>query len=232
MPSIDLNCDLGESFGAYTIGMDAEILPYITSANIACGFHAGDPSVMQKSVLLCKKYGVQVGAHPGLPDLQGFGRRKMAISPAEAETDVMYQIGALKAFCEAAGALLHHVKPHGALYNMAAKDPALAAAICRAVQAAAPGAVLLALCLRTLQTGLRCPDALGCNICVGIFAALFLQCVINLGMNLQVLPVIGVTLPFFSAGGSSVVMMYLCIGIVLSVGMNTRRSKLDMQRII
>lgn len=145
MPSIDLNCDLGESFGAYTIGMDAEILPYITSANIACGFHAGDPSVMQKSVLLCKEYGVQVGAHPGLPDLQGFGRRKMAISPAEAETDVMYQIGALKAFCEAAGVPLHHVKPHGALYNMAAKDPALAAAICRAVQAAAPGAVLLAL---------------------------------------------------------------------------------------
>lgn len=100
------------------------------------------------------------------------------------------------------------------------------------VGAAAVLVVLLALCLRTLQTGLRCPDALGCNICVGIFAALFLQCVINLGMNLQVLPVIGVTLPFFSAGGSSVVMMYLCIGIVLSVGMNTRRSKLDMQRII
>ena len=98
--------------------------------------------------------------------------------------------------------------------------------------AAAVLVLLLALCLRTLQTGLRCPDALGCNICVGIFAALFLQCVINLGMNLQVLPVIGVTLPFFSAGGSSVVMMYLCIGIVLSVGMNTRRSKLDMQRII
>ena len=100
------------------------------------------------------------------------------------------------------------------------------------VGAAAVLVLLLALCLRTLQTGLRCPDALGCNICVGIFAALFLQCVINLGMNLQVLPVIGVTLPFFSAGGSSVVMMYLCVGIVLSVGMNTRRSKLDMQRII
>lgn len=113
MPSIDLNCDLGESFGAYTIGMDAEILPYVTSANIACGFHAGDPSVMQKSVLLCKKYGVQVGAHPGLPDLQGFGRRRMAISPAEAEADVMYQIGALKAFCDAAGVPLHRVKPHG-----------------------------------------------------------------------------------------------------------------------
>ena len=101
-----------------------------------------------------------------------------------------------------------------------------------AVLTPADPALLLALCLRTLQTGLRCPDALGCNICVGIFAALFMQCVINLGMNLQVLPVIGVTLPFFSAGGSSVVMMYLCIGIVLSVGMNTRRSKLDMQRIL
>ena len=100
------------------------------------------------------------------------------------------------------------------------------------VGAAAVLVLLLALCLRTLQTGLRGPDALGCNICGGIFAALFMQCVINLGMNLQVLPVIGVTLPFFSAGGSSVVMMYLCIGIVLSVGMNTRRSKLDMQRII
>lgn len=135
MPSIDLNCDLGESFGAYTIGMDAEILPYVTSANIACGFHAGDPSVMQKSVLLCKKYGVQVGAHPGLPDLQGFGRRRMAIFPAEAEADVMYQIGALKAFCDAAGVPLHHVKPHGALYNMAARDPVLgrrpSAALCR-----------------------------------------------------------------------------------------------------
>ena len=92
--------------------------------------------------------------------------------------------------------------------------------------------LLFALCLRTLRTGLQCPDALGCNICVGIFAALFLQCVINIGMNLQVLPVIGVTLPFFSAGGSSVVMMYLCVGIVLSVGMNTRRSKLEMQQIL
>ena len=100
------------------------------------------------------------------------------------------------------------------------------------VGAAAVLLLLFALCLRTLQTGLRCPDALGCNICVGIFAALFLQCTINLGMNLQVLPVIGVTLPFFSAGGSSVVMMYLCVGIVLSVGMNTRRSKLDAERIL
>ena len=167
MPSIDLNCDLGESFGAYTIGMDAEILPYVTSANIACGFHAGDPSVMQKSVLLCKKYGVQVGAHPGLPDLQGFGRRRMAISPAEAEADVMYQIGALKAFCDAAGVPLHHVKPHGALYNMAAKDPVLAAAICRAVQAAAPGAVLLALSGSEM---VKAANAIGLPVASEVFA--------------------------------------------------------------
>ena len=167
MPSIDLNCDLGESFGAYTIGMDAEILPYVTSANIACGFHAGDPSVMQKSVLLCKKYGVQVGAHPGLPDLQGFGRRRMAISPAEAEADVMYQIGALKAFCDAAGIPLHHVKPHGALYNMAARDPVLAAAICRAVQAAAPGAVLLALSGSEM---VKAANAIGLPVASEVFA--------------------------------------------------------------
>ena len=146
MPSIDLNCDLGESLGAYTIGMDAEILPYVTSANIACGFHAGDPSVMQKSVLLCKKYGVQVGAHPGLPDLQGFGRRRMAISPAEAEADVMYQIGALKAFCDATGVPLHHVKPHadGSLVPRGAPGAMIEdedTAIARVLQMAAQGSV-------------------------------------------------------------------------------------------
>lgn len=143
--SIDLNCDLGESFGAYTIGNDEAVIPYITSANIACGYHAGDPVVMHHSVLLCKKYRVQVGAHPGLPDLAGFGRRKMLLSPAEAADCVAYQVGALQAFCREAGVPLHHVKPHGALYNMAAQNRPLADAICQAVQAAAPGAVLLAL---------------------------------------------------------------------------------------
>ena len=103
MPSIDLNCDLGESFGAYTIGNDEGVLPFITSANIACGYHAGDPAVMHRSVALCKRYGVQVGAHPGLPDLAGFGRRNMAISPADAADCVAYQIGALKAFCDEVG---------------------------------------------------------------------------------------------------------------------------------
>ena len=144
MPHIDLNCDLGESFGAYTIGMDEKVIPFITSANVACGFHAGDPLVMQRTVALCKQSGAAVGAHPGFPDLQGFGRRQMKLTPAEAKACVQYQIGALKAFCDAAGVPLHHVKPHGALYNMAGKDRALADAICAAVKESAPGAVLLA----------------------------------------------------------------------------------------
>lgn len=145
MPHIDLNCDLGESFGAYTIGMDEKVIPFITSANVACGFHAGDPLVMQRTVALCKQSGAAVGAHPGFPDLQGFGRRQMKLTPAEAKACVQYQIGALKAFCDAASVPLHHVKPHGALYNMAGKDRALADAICAAVKESAPGAVLLAL---------------------------------------------------------------------------------------
>ena len=145
MPHIDLNCDLGESFGAYTIGMDEKVIPFITSANVACGFHAGDPLVMQRTVALCKQSGAAVGAHPGFPDQQGFGRRQMKLTPAEAKACVQYQIGALKAFCDAAGVPLHHVKPHGALYNMAGKDRVLADAICAAVKESAPGAVLLAL---------------------------------------------------------------------------------------
>jgi UPF0271 protein len=145
MCTIDLNCDLGESFGAYTIGMDAEVIPFITSANIACGFHAGDPAVMEKTIALCQKYGVQAGAHPGLPDLVGFGRRNMKISPADAKAAVIYQIGALKAFCTAAGIPLHHCKPHGALYNMAGKDPALAKAICEGIYSVQKDLKLLAL---------------------------------------------------------------------------------------
>lgn len=165
--SIDLNCDLGESFGAYTIGNDEEVIPYITSANIACGYHAGDPTVMHRSVLLCQKYGVQVGAHPGLPDLAGFGRRGMQIAPAEAADCVAYQVGALQAFCREAGVPLHHVKPHGALYNMAARDRPLADAICRAVQAAAPGAVLLALSGSEMVAAAR---AIGLPVACEVFA--------------------------------------------------------------
>ena len=145
MAKIDLNCDLGESFGAYTIGLDDAVIPHISSANIACGYHAGDPLVMKKTVALCKQYGVSAGAHPGYPDLMGFGRRNIAATPAEVGAYVLYQVGALKAFCDAAGVALHHVKPHGAMYNMAGRDPALALAIAKAVQAVDPKLTLLAL---------------------------------------------------------------------------------------
>lgn len=133
MYRVDLNSDLGESFGRYTIGMDAKIIPLISSANIACGYHAGDPVVMEKTVAAAKEAGVHVGAHPGFPDLMGFGRRNMSVTPAEAKAYVLYQLGALEAFCKAKGMKLQHVKPHGALYNMAAKDSQLSRAICEAI---------------------------------------------------------------------------------------------------
>lgn len=145
MHKIDLNCDLGESFGNYKLGLDDEVIKYISSANIACGFHASDPLVMQKTVALARDNGVAVGAHPGFPDLVGFGRRNMNVSPAEAKAFVQYQIGALSAFCKAAGCRLAHVKPHGALYNMAGKDEILAAAICEAVYEFDPELILLCL---------------------------------------------------------------------------------------
>lgn len=144
MRCIDLNCDLGESFGNYTCGMDEEILPYITSANVACGFHASDPLVMQATVAAAKKSGVCVGAHPGFPDLVGFGRRAMALSPKEITAIVTYQIGALSAFCTANHIPLQHVKPHGALYNMAVKDAAAAEAICEGIAAVDEHLILLA----------------------------------------------------------------------------------------
>ena len=133
MKKIDLNCDLGESFGNYKCGMDEEVIPFITSANVACGFHASDPVVMQKTVKTAKEYQVCVGAHPGYQDLVGFGRRNMVLQPAEITAIVQYQIGALSAFCTAAGITLQHVKPHGALYNMAVKDEKIAAAICEGI---------------------------------------------------------------------------------------------------
>jgi UPF0271 protein len=132
--TIDLNCDLGESFGAYRMGDDAGVLPFVTSANVACGAHAGDPSVMRRTVAAALEHGVAIGAHPGFPDLAGFGRRDMRISPQEAYDLVLYQVGALAAFATAAGTSLRHVKPHGALYNMACADAALAEPIARAVR--------------------------------------------------------------------------------------------------
>lgn len=134
MNRIDLNCDMGESFGAWRMGDDAGVMPWITSANIACGFHAGDFSTMHKTVLLAKQHGVAIGAHVSLQDLQGFGRRKMKVSPNEIHAMTLYQIGALAAFARAADTRVVHVKPHGALYNMAAKDAKLADAIARAVR--------------------------------------------------------------------------------------------------
>lgn len=131
---IDLNCDMGESYGAWTMGADAEVMPYVSSANIACGYHAGDPATIRRTVRLAVDHGVAVGAHPSLPDLQGFGRRAMKISPQDMYDLVVYQAGAVEAFARAAGAKLHHVKCHGALYNMAANDEALSDAMCRAVR--------------------------------------------------------------------------------------------------
>lgn len=145
MYRVDLNSDLGESFGSYTIGNDEDVLQYVSSANIACGFHAGDPNVMQKTVAMAAAKGVAVGAHPGMPDLVGFGRRKMDITPKEAYAMVLYQVGALQAFATAAHVPLQHVKPHGALYNIAAKDKTLAAAIANAVYDVNPRLILYGL---------------------------------------------------------------------------------------
>lgn len=133
MLSVDLNCDMGESFGRYALGNDAEMMEYITSANIACGFHAGDPSVMRRTVRMAVQSGVSIGAHPGLPDLAGFGRRPMEVAAEEVYDMVTYQVGALQAFVKQEGGTLKHVKAHGALYNMAAADRRLADAIARAV---------------------------------------------------------------------------------------------------
>lgn len=143
--TIDINCDMGESFGAYTLGMDAEVIRHISSANIACGFHAGDPQVMRRTVQLALEHGVAIGAHPGFPDLQGFGRRNLQCSLEEIQDYITYQVGALQAFCRAEGGWLHHVKPHGALYNMAAKNPAMVRAIACAIHRIDPELPLVVL---------------------------------------------------------------------------------------
>ena len=161
MYKIDLNSDLGESFGAYKIGMDDAVIPLISSANVACGFHAGDPLVMDKTVALCKSTDTAIGAHPGYPDLVGFGRRNLAASPAEVKAMVTYQIGALDAFCKSAGIKMQHVKPHGAMYNMAAKDEALAKAICEAIYAYDKDLILMGLAgsqmlVQAKSMGLKC----------------------------------------------------------------------------
>ena len=145
MSCVDLNCDLGESFGAYTMGMDAEVIPKVTSVNVACGYHAGDPLIMEKTVALAKQHGAAIGAHPGFPDLMGFGRRQMVVTPEEAGAYVKYQVGALMAFAKGHGLRLQHVKPHGALYNMAAKDEKLAEGICKAIYSIDPELIFMGL---------------------------------------------------------------------------------------
>jgi UPF0271 protein len=159
--SIDLNCDLGEGFGVYRAGRDEDLLSFVSSANIACGFHAGDPMIMKRTVGLCLANGVAIGAHPGLADLAGFGRREIPCSAEEAYALTTYQIGALLAFVRAEGGRLHHVKPHGALYHMASRDRNLAEAIAEAVYRLVPEAVLYGLPGSELlkageRLGLRC----------------------------------------------------------------------------
>ena len=141
---IDVNCDLGESYGHFKVGQDQQIMPHITSANVACGFHSGDPVTMAHTVELAKKYGVAVGAHPGYPDLMGFGRREMKLSKEETRNYVIYQIGALEAFAKASQTSLQHVKPHGALYNIAQKDRDVSKSIAEAVHNVDSDLIILA----------------------------------------------------------------------------------------
>jgi UPF0271 protein len=155
---IDLNCDMGEGCGA-----DERIMPFVSSANVACGFHAGDPATVRETVRLAKRFGVAVGAHPSYPDRAGFGREPMARSPELVRDDVVYQVGAVLGFCRAEGVRLVHVKPHGALYNAAAQDRDLARAVCDAVRAVDPGLVLVCLAGSPMAEvarglGLRCAE--------------------------------------------------------------------------
>ncbi len=164
---VDLNCDMGEGFGIYCIEIAPEVMEIISSANIACGFHAGDPIVMGEAVALCKRYGVAVGAHPGLPDLMGFGRREMNISPKEARDYLLYHVGALQAFCAALGVELQHVKPHGALYNMAAYNEQLAQGLIDGLMSLRPRPILLALSGSRFA---RLAEEAGLVVCHEVFA--------------------------------------------------------------
>ena len=152
---IDLNCDMGEGFGVYSIGSDEQAMPFITSANIACGFHASDPATIWKTVQMAKANGVSVGAHPSYPDLVGFGRRPMEVSAEDVMADVIYQIGALSAFCKREGVKLQHVKPHGALYNKAAVSSAIALAVAEAIKSVDDGLYMVCLSNSEMVTAAR-----------------------------------------------------------------------------
>lgn len=167
MYKVDLNSDLGESFGNYKLGLDGDVLKYISSANIACGWHAGDPMVMDKTVLLAFKADVAIGAHPGYPDLLGFGRREMKVTKEEAKNYVKYQIGALWAFAQDRGMKLQHVKPHGGLYNMAAGDAELAKAIAEGVYEVDKNLILMGLANSEL---IRAGKNVGLKVANEVFA--------------------------------------------------------------
>jgi len=164
MKSIDLNCDMGEAYGRYDLGMDGEIIHHITSANVACGWHAGDPLIMDRTVKMAVKNGVGVGAHPGYPDLMGFGRRAMDCTRDEIRMYVTYQIGALQAFCSANGTRLTHVKPHGALYLMAVENKDIAQTVAEAIAGVDPGLCFVALAGEKGETMARAGRELG--LCV------------------------------------------------------------------
>jgi UPF0271 protein len=160
MLKVDVNCDMGESYGVYEIGNDAALMPFISSANIACGFHAGDPTTIARTISLAKANKVAVGAHPGFPDLMGFGRREMQLTPEETRDYMIYQIGAIQAFATIAGVELQHVKPHGALYNMASKDGKLSKTLVEAVQSLGEDLIVFAptrseLAKNAVKAGLR-----------------------------------------------------------------------------
>ena len=165
---IDLNADLGESFGAYSMGADAEVLAFVTSVNVACGFHAGDPSVIDRTVADAVRAGVAVGAHPGHWDLRGFGRRVIAADPEEVVADIVYQVGALAGFAASHGTRLTHVKPHGALYNQAVGDERLAAAVARGVARAGRELILVGLATSSIMR--RAAEAEGLRFAAEAFA--------------------------------------------------------------
>lgn len=164
MKRIDLNCDMGESFGAYTIGMDAEVMTHITSANIACGFHAGDPLVMNRTVKMAREKNVGIGAHPGYPDLMGFGRRPLACSEEEITQYVIYQVSALKGFCRAHGTVLQHVKPHGALYLDAVDNDTVARGVARGILSVDPNLLYVALAGKKGETMRQVGAELGLKV--------------------------------------------------------------------
>jgi len=165
-----LNCDIGESFGAWTMGLDAEVMPLIDCANIACGFHASDPQVMRRTVALAQRHGVLIGAHPGYPDLVGFGRRSMACTPDEVENMLLYQVGALEGICRAEGTQVRYIKPHGALYNDMMRDPELLRAVMAAIKAYSDSLPLMLMSTRDNSASQAMAAEMGITLWFEVFA--------------------------------------------------------------